>query len=776
MNKHQVLFLNHKEQACGVYQYGIRIYDILKKSPLVSYIYCEISEHDEYVKCLTTYQHSKIIYNYNSATMPWLNSTNIQKIVKNIAIPHESEYTMFDIILNINPAEPERLNYYSIPRPIYENVQNLIDNYKIEDIEIENFIDYKKENTPIFGSFGFGFHNKGFDKVVEIVNTFCNRAIIKLLITTPKFAGEDFETNFVKLIKRVETLKKPGVDIIIFRKFFTNEELLKFLSSNTANIFLYDPMVGRGISSTIDYAISVNVPIVISDSYMFRHIYSDEICIYKNNLVDCINNYRRILPTLLSKYRHKHLIEKVDSIVTDTYKIYNATYIENYKVEVSIGEIIDKYSILDLKTKYIKDEAKLVEINKEMNILIENVDIKKYPYLYNLLLHINELIWLDTEIIKGLVFDSLDYSNVVIFAETSNRIFENNQKRFRLKNYFNIFQQSNVKEQKSYNQTNCFIKISNEEEIYNKIPELNYLFISYDVVYICIDYAEIINKIFINPNIKFVSSLYPDDNSHNDNSTNKIKEYNISSFSISDDIRTVYEYEPIRYISAGRLGDFLNQLSVVCEKFYETGRRGILYIVDKEFVHHPVQHTYIDTHDTILNQKYIKNYHIYNGEPFDINLSSWRNNFNYLENFKVVFNVNYNIDWARHNWLTGNFDSKWANTNIIYITPYRFLSENSFQRLKTVINKDFVFITMNKADYNYFITHTGFSIDCYLMNSFDELVTIINSCKLAYFGMTSFAVIANALKKPQILLGMPCPDYNLNKFLGILPNIVDEFV
>jgi hypothetical protein len=574
-------------------------------------------------------------------------------------------------------------------------------------------------------------------------------------------------------------MKKPGVEILIFRTFFTNEKLLKFLSSNTANIFMYDKMVGRGISSIIDYAISANVPIVISDSFMFRHIYSDEICIYKNSLVDCMNNSKLILPTLLSRYSNKNLIEKVDNIIYDTYilngvSVQESVSLKNYKVEVSIGEIVDKYSILDLKTKYIKDETKLIEINKEMKTLGESVDVKKYPYFYKLLLHINELIWLDTDIIKGLVFDSLDYSDIVKFAETSNRIFENNQKRFRLKSYFNILQQSNVKEQKSYNQTICFIKISNEEEIYNKIPELNYLFISYDVVYICVDYAEIINKIFINPNIKFVSSLYPDDNSPNDNSTNKI-EYNISSFSISDDIITVYEYEPIRYISAGRLGDFLNQLSVVCEKFYETGRRGILYIVDKEFAY-PVQHTYIDTLDTILNQKYIKNYHIYNGEPFDINLSSWRNNFNYLENFKVVFNVNYNIDWARHCWLTGKFDSKWANKNIIYITPYRFLSENSFQRLKTVINKDFVFITMNKADYNYFITHTGFSIDCYIMNSFDELVTIINSCKLAYFGMTSFAVIANALKKPQILLGMPGPDYNLNKFLGILPNIVDEFI
>lgn len=774
MNKHQVLFLNHREETCGVYQYGIRIYDILKRSSLVSYIYCEIKDYSEYIKCLSSHQHSKLIYNYHSVTMHWLNSSNIQKIVQNIAIPHESNYSIFDVILNIDPAEPERLNYYSIPRPIYENVNKLIDNCKIENIEIANFINYKKEGVPIFGSFGFGFNNKGFDKIVNVVNRHCNRAIIKLVITTPHFSGNNFEIILANLLNNLYSQNtNPNIEILISRNFFTNEEVLKFLSSNTANLFMYDVMPGRGISSVIDYAISVNVPIVISDSYMFRHIYSDEICIYKNSLIDCISNSNRLLPLFLSLYSNKNLIDKVDNIITDNYKISNyiqtSNSIQNCKVEISFGEIVDKYSILELKTKYIKDEAKLIEINKEMKALGESVHVKKYPYFYKLLLHINELIWLDTDVIKGLTSD-----NVLLFAETSNRIFENNQKRFRLKNYFNIIQDSNIKEQKSYNQTCCFINISDEEEIYTKIPELNYLIISYDVVYICIDFAEIINKIFINPNIKFVSSLYPN---HNDNSADGVKEYNILTFTIPNKIKEVYDYEPIKYVSAGRLGDFLNALSVICEKFYETGKKGLLYIVDKDFTY-DVNHTYIDTYDIIVNERYIKDYQIYKGETYDINLTSWRNNYNSSHTFKQIFDNNYNIDWAKHTWLTAKFDNKWENKTIIYITPYRFFSKNALEKFKNIgiNNQEFVFITTNVQHYEYFIQNTGFSIGCYVTDTFDELVTIINSCKFAYLGMTSFAVVANSLKKKHILIGHPGPDYNNNKFLGILPNVVDEFV
>jgi len=762
-----VLFFSHKEKSCGVYQYGYRIYDILKQSSLVSYIYCEIENYDDYITYLKMYPHDKIIYNYHTHTMSWLNKSNIQTKVPNIGIPHESNNSIFDIILNINPSDPDKLNHYSLPRPIYENVNKIIDNYKIEDINITNFINYKKDNVPIFGSFGFGFNCKGFDKLVSVVNKSCRCGIIKLLIPTPFFTDNNYENIVTNLIKRcVSNNTNPNIELLITRTLFTNEELLIFLSSNTANIFMYDKMNSRSASSVIDYAISVNVPIVISDSSMFKHIYSDKICIYKNSLQDCINNSRHLLPTLLSRYSNEKLIKKVDGIMNSITLNQNDN---NYNVEVSFGEIIDKYSILDLKTNFITDNMKLIEVNKEMKTLCKDVDVSKYPYFYKLLLHINKQIWLDTDIIKSLTFDYNDKNTILTFAETSNRIFENNQKRFRLKQMFNILQDSNIKEQKSYDKSLCFIHISDEEEIYNKIPELNYLFVSYDIVYINTDYSGIITKLCINPNIKYIND------SDRDNTAIK-NNIDLNSFSISDTIKDIYDYDPIVYTSAGRLGDFINQLSIICEKFYDTGRKGILYIVNKDFTYN-IADTYQDTYNTIINEKYIKEYKIYNNEVYDINLSSWRNDFTFAETYKNIFDRNYKIDWARHRWITPKINKAWENKNIIYITPYRFLSQNSFDRLKTHFNPDnFVFITMKKTEYEYFINKTKFDIDCYMINSFEELITIISSCNSAYIGMTSFGAIANALRKDFTLIGKPGNDYNNNKFKDILPNVVDEFI
>jgi hypothetical protein len=73
------------------------------------------------------------------------------------------------------------------------------------------------------------------------------------------------------------------------------------------NIFLYDKLNGRSISSTIDYALSVKKPLAISDSCMFKHIYSDEICLYTNTIQHCLNNSEKYLYPFLEKYSNNNL-------------------------------------------------------------------------------------------------------------------------------------------------------------------------------------------------------------------------------------------------------------------------------------------------------------------------------------------------------------------------------------------------------------------------------------------------------------------------------------
>jgi hypothetical protein len=81
---------------------------------------------------------------------------------------------------------------------------------------------------------------------------------------------------------------------------------------------MYDKMTGRGISSVIDYALSVKRPLGISDSYMFRHIYSDEICLYKNDVKTSMNNSLEYCNKFTKLYSNDKLCDKMEKIIDVT--------------------------------------------------------------------------------------------------------------------------------------------------------------------------------------------------------------------------------------------------------------------------------------------------------------------------------------------------------------------------------------------------------------------------------------------------------------------------
>jgi hypothetical protein len=91
-------------------------------------------------------------------------------------------------------------------------------------------------------------------------------------------------------------------------------------------------------------------------------------------------------------------------------------------------------------------------------------------------MYVNEKIWVLTDIIKSI---TIDHPN---FASISNQIFEFNQKRFRIKSWFNLLTNSNIKEQKSYTSSCCNIIVDNKELFFTKLPEINYLSLEYDFI------------------------------------------------------------------------------------------------------------------------------------------------------------------------------------------------------------------------------------------------------------------------------------------------------
>ena len=121
-------------------------------------------------------------------------------------------------------------------------------------------------------------------------------------------------------------------------------------------------------------------------------------------------------------------------------------------VEVSVGELLDKISILEIKKEKIKDPDKLKFINDEYNILSEQFkkNIKpddKLNKLFNSLKDINSKLWL-IEDEKRLYEKNSDFG--AKFIKVSRDIHFFNDDRAKIKLEINNHTGSKIKEIKEY--------------------------------------------------------------------------------------------------------------------------------------------------------------------------------------------------------------------------------------------------------------------------------------------------------------------------------------
>jgi len=121
-------------------------------------------------------------------------------------------------------------------------------------------------------------------------------------------------------------------------------------------------------------------------------------------------------------------------------------------VEVSIGELLDKISILDIKKDKIKDETKLEHILNEYKILKEEYDNKvknddKLSKLYTSLKEINSKLWV-IEDEKRLCEKNSDFGDK--FIKLSRDVHFLNDERAKIKLEINIHTGSKIKEIKEY--------------------------------------------------------------------------------------------------------------------------------------------------------------------------------------------------------------------------------------------------------------------------------------------------------------------------------------
>ena len=121
--------------------------------------------------------------------------------------------------------------------------------------------------------------------------------------------------------------------------------------------------------------------------------------------------------------------------------------------EISVGELFDKITILNIKTKKISDKDKLQNIQTELKILeeqskkIDVSDINSLNELVSQLQQINEDLW-DIENQKRECEAKKDFGE--IFIKLSRDVHFKNDIRAQIKKEINLLSNSQIVEEKEY--------------------------------------------------------------------------------------------------------------------------------------------------------------------------------------------------------------------------------------------------------------------------------------------------------------------------------------
>lgn len=186
---------------------------------------------------------------------------------------------------------------------------------------------------------------------------------------------------------------------------------------------------------------------------------------------------------------------------------------------VSLGEAIDKCTILHIKLEKIKDNRKL-DVQIEYDLLFEKLTafINSYNLYYKIMKQINIDIW---DMMDQLRDGQLSEKNYLSICK---ECIESNDVRFRIKNKINNLSKSILKEQKGYNTTRIVIDIRgtivfDNDELYKIIRYNSFI---YDQIFVlcedgkinlfhdkikddhCISFGSEIDNNFLNSKTKII--------------------------------------------------------------------------------------------------------------------------------------------------------------------------------------------------------------------------------------------------------------------------------
>lgn len=120
-------------------------------------------------------------------------------------------------------------------------------------------------------------------------------------------------------------------------------------------------------------------------------------------------------------------------------------------IPVSVGELIDKISILQIKKGNVKDESKVAKVEKELISLLKLASAflakDSISVLYEDLMGVNSQLWTVEDKLRRL---EKEHKFDEEFISLARSVYHLNDERFSLKNKINVLTDSDIQEVKQY--------------------------------------------------------------------------------------------------------------------------------------------------------------------------------------------------------------------------------------------------------------------------------------------------------------------------------------
>lgn len=120
-------------------------------------------------------------------------------------------------------------------------------------------------------------------------------------------------------------------------------------------------------------------------------------------------------------------------------------------VEVSIGELLDKWTVLKIKSERLQNSDQLANVMRELDVLYNQVAIAvsddRISNLMDQLRDVNVAIWRGMDSLDAL---ESDLSNLADYGACAREVTALNRQRSLLKREINILAESELVEEKSY--------------------------------------------------------------------------------------------------------------------------------------------------------------------------------------------------------------------------------------------------------------------------------------------------------------------------------------